>query len=60
MKEILQLALHKLRHPFHHICFDRRVCGQCGYLERQDHSVVMRLTGFLPRPDSHDKGRKIA
>jgi hypothetical protein len=60
MKQILQLALHKLRHPSHHICFDRRFCGRCGYLEKQEYSVVMQLTGFLPRQDSSDNDRKIA
>ena len=60
MKEMLQLALHKLRHPFHHICFERRFCGRCGYLEKQEYSVVMHLTGLLTGSDSNDKGRKSA
>jgi hypothetical protein len=60
MKEILQLALHKLLHPSHHICFERRFCGRCGYLEKQDYSYVTQLTGFPHGPDSRDKGRKIA
>jgi hypothetical protein len=60
MKELLQLALHKLLHPSHHICFDRRFCGRCGYLEKQDYSYVTQVTGFLRRSDSSDKNRKIA
>ena len=59
MKEILQLALHKLLHPSHHICFNRRLCGRRGYLEKRDYSYVTQVTGFLA-PDSGDKGRKIA
>ena len=43
MKYILQLALHKLRHPFHHICFSRRCCGRCGYLEKLECSLVTHL-----------------
>jgi len=60
MKEILQLALHKLRHPFHHICFDRRCCGRCGYLEKRDYPFVTQLTVFPPRRNSSEKGREVA
>jgi len=60
MKIILQLALHKLLHPSHHICFDRRFCGRCGYLDKQEYKFVTQLTGFRPQPDSRDRGRKIA
>jgi hypothetical protein len=60
MKEILQLALHKLLHPYHHICFDRRCCGRCGYLDKQEYRFVTQITGLQPRPDSRDRGRKIA
>jgi hypothetical protein len=60
MKQILQLALHKLLHPSHHICLELRFCGRCGYLEKQEYSVVMQVTGFQRRPDSRDEGREIA
>jgi hypothetical protein len=60
MKEILQLALHKLLHPSHHICFDRRFCGRCGYLDKQEYRFVSQLTELRPRPDTGDNARKIA
>jgi hypothetical protein len=60
MKEILQLALHKLLHPSHHICFDRRLCGRCGYLDKQEYRFVTQLTGFRPQSGSDDKSRKVA
>ena len=60
MKDILKLALHKLRHPFHHICFDRRCCGRCGYMEKRECSFVTQLTEARYPSDSHDKSRRIA
>jgi hypothetical protein len=55
MKETFQLALHKLLHPSHHICLDRRFCGRCGYLEKQDYSYVTQITRFQERSDSKIK-----
>ena len=60
MKEILQLVLHKLRHPSHYICFDRRCCGRCGYLEKREYLFTTELTRLRPGSESEEEGRKIA